>query len=332
VHSQTHNVRMMRFEQMGVAQAEQDPEFESYVMRGIAEAIRRVSDRFEKAKNPQDNLEFHNTDHTEGDVVPRTERILQLLKENGVQVSERDVLIGKLAAAWHDVIQKWEPVATEKNGITKTIRKRALGDNERASAEEVIAYAKEMSEEAQREIFSEEDLQKIRAAIDATIPGFSVANPEAPAEEQAKTVNQPNLKEDSPLVARAVALADLGSAGMGGPESFRRDGDTLFREENLDIMQKLARIHELPNEERESIRARILGWSKFQAEFARGREMLLQKELAPIEPEGAREAVKKLFNQFEASITTARETAARRETLSFEDLVKDIGYSIEYVH
>jgi len=285
---------MMRFEQMGVAQAEQDPEFESFVERGVAEAIRRVSDRFEKAENPEDNLEFHNTDHTEGDVVPRTERILQLLKENGAQVSERDVLIGRLAAAWHDVIQKWEPVTTEQNGISKTIRKRALGDNERASADEAVAFMKEMNMGAGREIFSDEDFQKIRAAIDATIPDFGVANPEAPAEEQAKTVFQPSLTNESPLVARAVALADLGSAGMGGPGSFRRDGDTLFREENLDIPEKLSRAHELTKEEQDAIRTRILGWSKFQAEFARGREILLQKELSVIEPEGARSGQKTL--------------------------------------
>ena len=71
----------------------------------------------------------------------------------------------------------------------------------------------------------------------------------------------------------------------------------------------------------------MVGWSRSQADFARGRQALLDKELEGL-PEAAAAAVKAMFTEFEKSIAGAEGKAARRETMTFEELAADMGYEM----
>ncbi len=290
--------------------------FEQAVERGVEAALSSVRERFELAKNEQDRLAFHNTRHT-GEVVRRTAAILE-----AAGADARTIGVGRLAAAFHDTVQRWEENRVPWEGNrpgdehTKVLRKRFIAENERASAGELLQYMDAANRDAGAELFSETDRVAIGSAIDATIPGF---------DPEKKTVIQPNLKKESPLIARAVALADLGTAGMDGPEVFCSEGDALFREENLDIMDALKNPAAIGAGEKEYFRKRMIGWSKFQPLFANGRKELLERELEGI-PEAGRERVRVIFSKFDETIEAAQERARARESMTFEELARDMGY------
>ena len=290
--------------------------FGQYIEKGEKEAVNLVEERFDNNPDERNKLDFHNTQHT-NDIIRRTKSILFALEKIGF-ASRRDVEIGVLAAAFHDTTQKWEGNVVQDGLWSKVIRKRFTGENENVSAEEAVAFMKKANQEAGKEIFSLRDIDAVREAISATIPGF---NPEL------KTVIQPNLNERSSVVARALALADIGAAGMDGPEAFCREGDAVFREENLDIMDKLKNINALSDKEKKYFRERMLNWTKFQSNFAKGRKALLETELQGI-LELARDEVKKLFKEFDRSIETVEKSAEKRQSLSFEELARDMGYKI----
>jgi hypothetical protein len=147
------------------------------------------------------------------------------------------------------------------------------------------------------------------------------------------TVVQPNLNFESHLVARAVALGDLGTAGMDGPEAFLKEGDTLFREEQLDVARLVRRkqILNIPAEHKTRIMERIVKWSGTQPKFAEGRRDLLEAELEGLTPD-AKQRVAALFPHFDSSIAAAKEQLARRQELlareDFVGLLREVGYAI----
>jgi len=305
--------------------AESERGFDYYIERGRNEALLAVKERFEDDPDERNRLPFHNRRHT-NDVMRRTRALLEVVREGGA-ITERDVKIGMLAGAFHDTVQRWEESRAkwQENGKEvenheKVMRRRFAGENEDASAAEASAFMdKAVEESGDPGIFSEDDKRIVAEAIGATVPGF---NPEK------GTVTQPNLKEKSSLIAHAVALADLGTAGMDGPEKFASEGDALFREENLDILEALHKpLNEIHEDQKEYYRKRMLGWSKFQAVFAAGRRSLLEEELRGI-PEGVRDSVKKLFSRFDETIGSAKKIGERRDNMTFEELLRDMGYAV----
>ncbi|MBS3903247.1 MAG: hypothetical protein KGZ30_02610 [Anaplasmataceae bacterium] len=318
----------MNFESLDKTQGvETDPEFEEFktkVEEGIAYARDLVRRRFEESLEGEKNLEFHGEDHSVG-VVNRIEKILNKVREVAPDlISERDVQLGRYAGGFHDVDQFYQrkEIKSEAEGVDdKAVRQRQVRANEEISAYEALQYADSLNKEEDREIFFKEDFDVIREAILATIPGFDPEN---------KTVIQPNLKEDSPLVVRALALADLGTAGIDGGEAFVKEGAALFREENLDIkdaLEAVAKGEETISEaQKEAFRSRIIGWLKFQPSFAEGRKALLDHELGNL-PDEVKEVLKEeVFSKFDESIEASREFAEKAEQLTFEELLEAVGY------
>lgn len=285
-----------------------------YVDNGINQALSTIKERYEDAPKERDALPFHNVNHTEG-VIRRTEAVLSAIREADPSlVSEHDIAMGRLAGAYHDTVQRWEENKIPDGQFTKVLRRRFAGDNEKASADEGIAFMNEVWNEGDA-IFSEEDKAVMREAIDVTEPGWDPIN---------KTVMQPQLKEESSLIARAVALADLGTAGMDGPRAFTNEGSALFKEENLDILDSIRSV-QISEDQKRYFQQRMVGWLKSQAGFARGRQVRLPIELHAI-PEHARYAVVHLFSKFDNSIRAAEEVARRAEAMNFEDLAHYMGY------
>lgn len=295
----------------------QTEKIDSYVDEGINQALALIKERYEDSPKERDNLPFHNVKHSE-DVIRRAETILSAIqKADPSLVSERDIAMSRLAGAYHDTVQRWEENKVADGQFTKVLRRRFTGDNEKASAGEGIVFMDEVNSRGES-VFSEEDKDALRETIEATMPGWDPVN---------KTVMQPKLTKESSLVARAVALADLGAAGMDGTKAFATEGKTLFKEENLDILDALRSkgIEGISDTQKEYFHSRMVGWLKFQAGFAQGREKRLETELQAI-PESARESVASLFSKFNESISASEIVARRAEAMNFEDVVKDMGY------
>lgn len=292
-----------------------DPVFEGVVQEGIDAALAAIKMRFEQAENPEDNLDFHNTKHT-NEVIKRTQKLLEAMK-----VDARRVMLGRLIAAYHDTIQHYTKDASRGGGVE--MRKRDIGNNEVASAQELIAFF-----ENNNDVFTDEDREIVRSAIENTIPDWDPANKTVMQKKMMEKIDaslESPLTPDSPaLVERAVALADLGTAGMNGPEVYLPEGNAIFREENLDIPERLK-----DPMQHESLKKRMLGWSAMQIAFAEGRKARLDTELKGLPNDMAKHLREDIFNRFDDSIAAAiAQHALRvREEMSFEDLAKSFGYT-----
>ncbi len=297
--------------------------FSTAIESGVSAALQMIADRFENSPDEKNRLAFHNTKHTK-DVIRRFDAIIDAVKQSDPALyDKRTHDVGRFAAAHHDTVQNWEAVPTTNelpNGeiFIKIIRKRFGGANEKESTDGALAIMDEINEEVGSEIFTEEDRAIVGGGHEATVPGF---NPEK------GTVIQPNLNEQSSLITRAIALADLGTAGMDGPEHFLPEGDALFREENIDIEEAVKHPETISPQQKEFFRERMLGWSAFQEKFAAGRSALLEEELQPL-PEASRAVIEKLFDKFNDSIQAAHAQAEQRKTLTFEELAIAMGYTL----
>ena len=282
-------------------------------LKGIEKALMTVYERYEEPEG-HDELVFHNTAHTNA-VVKRCLMILGVIPG----VKDEDVPLTTLAAAFHDTVQNWKPVGiTEKfNGkeFTKVLRKRFSGENEAKSAEELITFMCETRKKYDFPVFLSTHEEAVREAIMATVPDF---------DKEHHTVFQPNLTKDSSLVARTLALADLGTAGIA-PEKFIEEGDSLFREENLDILDASKNFGTIDDEHKAYFKHRMFVWTKNQLAFVEGRKQRFEEEITGF-PEVAVPKLKQLFSGFDESIELIKRKIEKREYMEFEEIAADMGY------
>jgi len=265
-----------------------------------------IEKRYGLDVDPDQSLPFHGTGHTRG-VIRRAEVLIRAMGG-----SSRDVCLARIAAAFHDTVQQWEENPGQNGRI---MRRRFVGRNEAASAEEAVAWMR-----SQNGLFTEADELLVTDAILATVPGWDPV---------AGTVFQPNLAAGSHIVVRAVAMADLGVAGMEG-EVFLGQGDTLFREENLDIARAIRGAEtrdDISTDRQEGYRQRMIEWNRSQANYARGRRIRLEQELGTL-GDDLKDSVRALFIAFDAAISAAENLVMEREQLSFWDVAKAMGYDI----
>lgn len=277
-----------------------DPEISKAEVKAADLALRLIRERYESGRVP-DHMHYHNGVHTEG-VIARARAIGE-----AIGMSQRDLLLTVIAASFHDSVQRWYAVQGEGGVVT---RKRLTGRDEVASAAEAVEAMSQLGI-----TFNPEETGIVASAIVGTIPGW---------DSDASTVTQPFLIAHP--VITAVALADLGAAGMD-PDMYRRDGPALFAEENLDIMEALSvarRAGDIPGAAQRVYRARYIAWLKVQPGFARGRESRLHgNELAGLDPE-AQGRVLKLFSRFDESVAAAEDAVALAETLDFASLMRQL--------
>ncbi len=282
------------------------------VSEAMEYARERVRDSFNSPELEDDELDFHSLVHTD-DVIRRVTKILETMAEVAPDlVRIEDFHRARIAAAFHDLIQKWK----EKSVDGKIIRDRDRGNNELASSDGAIDFLKTLNYKNNQEIFTEEDLEGVREAIMVTIPDW---NPSL------KTVIQRNLSADSSIVTYALALADINSAGIDGGNKFILDGDLLFLEENLDIKRKMKNPESLLDNEKSSIKDRIMKWGEGQIKFAEGRKIAFVEEIKNL-PEKLQEALLSLFNKFDESIAMEKDETVKREKMSFDELMHALGY------
>lgn len=287
-------------------------ELQSSVNQGIKEALKTVKEDCED----KEQLEFHDTNHTLG-VIKRTEAILQTIQEADPNlVTQRDIYLGKLAAAFHDTVQR----SSERQAQGKRImRARETGENEKKSAEKAVQFMEEENKRAGKEIYSQADIEKVVQAIAATIPDWN---------KETNALYQPKMEETDSIVAKAVGLADLGTIGMVGPEAYNSEGFALFREDNIDITRELKgkNISDISPQQAEDFSARMKHWLHSQVVFAEGRKRQFQVEKSQLPPK-ASQALEKLFTKFDETIESANQLAEQYEDATFEEIAKAFGYA-----
>jgi len=332
--------------------------------RLIAEAHDNIESMYRmEEQDPLERREYHNVKHTEG-VEDKVEKILNTIRkaDPSVGINERDVILGRLIASHHDIDQsqdepKITPEQTGGEEFQKMQRKRYIEKIEKNSAGILVGRMQQINEQEKREIFTKQDMDTAENGILATIPGFAkgtVIQPKLNDFAERSLERQSKLKEAGDMKAfeeekkkyilvLTIALADLG-AMMDGAEEFLRDGNRVFREDNIDIADAMEVTFKMSDQQKEYIFHRIKGWYEAQVKFVEGRREIFELQILSF-PDAAKEDVKKLF-KFDEAIQAARDRLKKtnedeaaiekevdqekkktmRDSL-FEVAVKEMGYS-----
>jgi hypothetical protein len=213
------------------------------------------------------HLYYHTRDHL-AQVQRRSHLIFEAIRSDlDVDLGERIELLLEVCALAHDMVQIFEPQPQPH-----TTRKRSPGVSETATIARLVDC---IQAHCPTEL-TEPDLAMIRAAIAATICQYD-------AQEQA--IYQPALKQRNlPIVARILALADLGALGIDGIAMYNREGSLLFLEENIDVIPllqsgEITQLETVNPALAENIRQRLLNRSRFQINFAKSRLARIDQEL-----------------------------------------------------
>lgn len=278
-------------------------------------ALEYIDARYDNPPDPRQKLSYHGSLHTLR-VIDRVGRILRALQAaDPTLVSERDIQLGTIAAAFHDTVQQWGATEVEIADMPALMMKRKTGLNEKASAFMARAHMLALNGHNGAEIFTEKDMQDVTEAILGTIPGFDM---------RLRTVIQPHVSEESSIITKALALADLGGPAMDGPATYLWEGNNLFHELNVDLRYAQERGVPVAQVYEESVKKRALEWTAGQAEFAHGRAVRFhQTELLWL-PEHVRGAVEVEFGFYNESILAAQAAYERRLPMSCGAILQDM--------
>ncbi len=293
---------------------EHEERFQRLVELGITHALAQIRHKFENPQDVKKRLPHHDVSHTKN-VIHGTELLLRTIRQaDPTLVSEREELLGKFAAAYHDIVQDWETDTYEEDGFMIIKREMLTGRNESESIQKATSYMDTVNRN--EKIFTDPDKRIVSEAIETTEPQY---------DNQYKTFVQPNLKSSSSLVSRAVALADLGTAGLYEPPAILSAADSLFREINLDILDTISDWGKKSYREKDFFKSRALSWMSLEVDFIKGRDNLLEHELEGI-PQQARDSVRSLFCYFDASQACVSKISKDRAKMSPKEVLVSMGY------
>jgi hypothetical protein len=237
----------------------------------VAEAKAFALQEFDR-EIAQKQLYYHNREH-----VRRVQQRAQMIFEAILpfldltsDAQTRMQLLLELSVAAHDMLQ----IFVSPSAVN-TARRREAGISEQASLDHLYDYICSLNQQIRDanphspDLFLDTDWQIVVEAISATICQFD------PTEQ---CIYQPDLyKQEQPIshITRILALADLGSLGIEGIESFNWEGSVLFLEENPDVIEILrGDIDALPKTNpalAENLRQRLLRRANFQVKLAQSR-------------------------------------------------------------
>jgi hypothetical protein len=280
----------------------------------------------------QKQLYYHTRDHVEN-VRRRTDRIFQVTfpdqaadsiqKQLGTEY--RNKLLLDLCAAAHDMVQIFAPQAE-----VHATRQRQPGVSEKATIEHLLLYINSLNQQIREAHhgdsaaqLTDSEIQVIRVAIATTICAYDPID---------QAIYQPGLDDTSPglpIVARILALADIGALGMEGIRSYHQEGSLLFLEENLDLIPLLLdhQVNSIASDDPalcENLRQRLLKRCRFQVNFARSRLKRFEHEISGFSEPGISQLAQDVFcymtpeivQEVEA-LTPIDETTSLQELLEF---------------
>ncbi|MBL1177241.1 hypothetical protein [Pantanalinema sp. GBBB05] len=223
---------------------------------------------------------YHTRDHIAG-VQRRASQIFQVICPYlpPTEDIERLEQLLDLCAATHDLIQIFVPQSDPH-----TSRRREAGVSEAATIERILELIHQLNQQSPNDIacFAKRDIQIIQEAIAATICDYD------PIEQ---AIFQPALHSHQPIsvVARILALADIGALGMEGTVAYNTEGCLLFLEENPDVRslletQQLSSLIAHDPLLYENVRQRLLKRAQFQVNLAKSRLNRCPQEFAGFPP------------------------------------------------
>ncbi|KAM3116174.1 hypothetical protein [Phormidesmis sp. 146-33] len=257
-------------------------------------------------------LYYHTRDHL-AQVQRRSQLIFQTispgLHQSEVEQSQMQRLLD-LCVIVHDMVQIFEVQPQH------TSRQRTAGVSETATIDRLLEYIHAHHCEQLTEL----DQAILRSAIAATVCAYDTA-------EQA--IYQPALDQmDLPIVARILALADLGALGIDGIAMYNQEGSLLFLEENPDVIPLLldGTIHQLETTDpalAKNIQKRLLKRCHFQINFAKSRVKRIDQELAGFPTAAIAPLRHEVFQHLTpATIQTLESTTPRDNQTSLEELLR----------
>ncbi len=183
-----------------------------------------------------------------------------------------------IAAIAHDMVQQF--VSSPKGASP---RKRQRGVSEGATIVKLSHYIQNLNQKLSQANYSpligisNEELATLKEAIEATICHSGLFE---------YSLYQSDLynKQDLSLVAKIIALADLGTLGMDGIEAYIQEGILIFLEDNLDIAEFL-NSDKNRQETPENLKSRILRATGFMINFAQERKARFAQEIDSFNPE-----------------------------------------------
>ncbi len=285
--------------------------FISACKKGGSFALSNIAVRYEQDPDPLNRLSYHNSAHSLM-VGKNAMRILTSISSVNPAVGPREIALGGFIGHSHDCRIVWKQELCSDGEFPVKRRRRVPVRSELLSLGDTVEYMRKTNREEQEEVFTPDDLQVVTAGIWVTVPDFSNM-----------TVVQPHLDRDTPIVARAVALADIGTAGLEGGAIFLQTSLALFQEDNMDLVEE--EFDKLPKRKQHWIRDRIFDWLSGQMQFVTGREKRLEEELGGLSPL-EQSVVAELFNKFDDTKRTLAEFITEAHNLPFKALASVIGY------
>ena len=276
-------------------------------------------------------LYYHNREHLEN-VRRRSTLILQAIApawETRLQQEEPSIdlyrieLLLDLSIAAHDMIQ----VFISQSDFHAT-RRREPGVSERASFERLVEYINALNQQLQKHDsdssarLTDWDIAIIQEAIRATICTY------APTEQAIYQADLYDVQHPLSIVARILALADIGALGIDGIEVYNQEGSLLFLEENLDVIPLLldGTIDHLESYDPalyQNIQQRLLKRCRFQVNFAKSRAARLESELVGFPESTIETLTRDVFRYLNPSTIQAIEAITpTAETASLESLLE----------
>lgn len=283
---------------------------ERTISHGISLALQSLRQKFDRPTDIHNKLYYHSTRHTL-EVIDKTRLLLGIFYPHYNSAQHCRILLACFAAAYHGIDQTWQPMQSSTHDRLQKRFRQAVYIESKSFAI-ANAYIQQANPQYLNLVFSPDDTELIRNAILVTIPKFDT---------NLSTIIQPLLNRNSAPEAQALALADLGVAGIDGPIKFLRDTDSLFLEDNLTYLDFLTR--KIPGDRNlfEIFREEILNWTNRQLQFAIGRkEAFLTYELNLL-PQFTRGDVAKLFANFDSTIEYMTHIAKLRQNMKFQDLI-----------
>lgn len=230
--------------------------FRGSVLIGGMEAQSVMEQRYEDNVDPLYIYQFHDKNHPKL-VKARARRTMEYMQDHAPRlVDPKDIVLSELICDYHDIWIDFKLNHIPDGPFVKVLMSRFIGENERWSADELVNFMAQENTFVEQPVYLPDDFVKARTGIMITVPRFE------PTLYGQPTIIQPNLTEDSTLLDLAIAGGDLESAARD-PKQFKKDGDDLFREENIDVWAALADPSPISQAKMAYFRERILDWSKF---------------------------------------------------------------------
>ncbi len=242
----------------------------------------------------QKQLYYHTVTHAIA-VKRRAKIIFQAIRpsletnSNAAELNRITSLIDLCATA-HDLVQEIIP-ATEAN----TSRKRPVRVSELATIDKLTKYIKNLNRRLSKQNicdsakFNDLDLQIITEAIAATICELNSLTSVSNSGLSPNSIYQPYLYSSETkfsLVANIIALADLGTLGMEGIDSYLHEGILIFLEENPDLVKLISTNNNIERQSKleasphnDITKQRLLNMTRFMVNLAKDRRIRFKQEI-----------------------------------------------------